>query len=94
MSHILIVEDEPALARALSITLRARGYDTTVANTGSAGLERAADSHPDLILLDLALHPAAADALVAEYEKLSQSMQDRADYLGLLARFVGFGLAV
>ena len=55
MSHILIVEDEPALARALSITLRARGYDTTVANTGSAGLERAADSHPDLILLDLGL---------------------------------------
>lgn len=55
MTHILVVEDEPALARALSITLNARGYQTTVAVSGSAGLERAADSHPDLILLDLGL---------------------------------------
>ena len=55
MTRILIIEDEPALARALAITLKARGYDTTVAVTGSAGLERAADGHPDLVLLDLGL---------------------------------------
>jgi two-component system KDP operon response regulator KdpE len=55
VSHILIVEDDPGLARALAITLNARGYRTTVAVTGSAGLARAADTHPDLILLDLGL---------------------------------------
>jgi two-component system, OmpR family, KDP operon response regulator KdpE len=55
MTRILIIEDEPALARALAITLHARGYDTDVAVTGAAGLDLAATSHPDLILLDLGL---------------------------------------
>lgn len=55
MTRILIIEDEPALARALAITLHARGYETEVAVTGTAGLDLAASSHPDLILLDLGL---------------------------------------
>lgn len=55
MTRILIIEDEPALARALAITLNARGYETVVAVTGAAGLDLAASSHPDLILLDLGL---------------------------------------
>ncbi|HYN55931.1 MAG TPA: response regulator [Motilibacterales bacterium] len=55
MTRILIIEDEPALARALAITLNARGYETDVAVTGAAGLDLAASSHPDLILLDLGL---------------------------------------
>jgi two-component system, OmpR family, KDP operon response regulator KdpE len=55
MTRILIIEDEPALARALAITLGARGYETDVAVTGAAGLDLVAASHPDLILLDLGL---------------------------------------
>ena len=55
MTRILIIEDEPALARALAITLHARGYETEVAVTGAAGLDLAASSRPDLILLDLGL---------------------------------------
>jgi two-component system KDP operon response regulator KdpE len=55
MTRILIIEDEPALARALAITLNARGYETDVAVTGAAGLDLVASSHPDLILLDLGL---------------------------------------
>jgi two-component system KDP operon response regulator KdpE len=55
MTRILIIEDEPALARALAITLHARGYETDVAVTGATGLDLAASSHPDLILLDLGL---------------------------------------
>jgi two-component system KDP operon response regulator KdpE len=55
MTRILIIEDEPALARALAITLSARGYETDVAVTGAAGLDLVAARHPDLILLDLGL---------------------------------------
>lgn len=55
MSQVLIIEDDPALARALAITLTARGYQASVAVTGAAGLERAVSGHPDLILLDLGL---------------------------------------
>ena len=55
MARVLIIEDEPALARALAITLRARHYGVEVANTGAAGLDGAAKRHPDLIILDLGL---------------------------------------
>jgi two-component system KDP operon response regulator KdpE len=53
--RILIVEDEPALARALQINLRARGYDVATAATGSEALSEAARQHPDAVLLDLGL---------------------------------------
>jgi two-component system, OmpR family, KDP operon response regulator KdpE len=33
-ASVLVVEDEPALARALSITLRARGYAVDAAPDG------------------------------------------------------------
>ena len=55
MTHILVIEDEPALARALAITLRAHGYQSSVAVTGTAGLELVGKAHPDLVLLDLGL---------------------------------------
>ena len=55
MTRILVIEDEPALARALAITLNARGYRTEVAMTGRAGLAQITSTHPDLILLDLGL---------------------------------------
>ena len=38
--RLLLIEDEPALARGLSDTLRAHGFDVTVANDGARGLAR------------------------------------------------------
>ncbi|MFS0700227.1 response regulator [Cellulomonas sp. 179-A 4D5 NHS] len=55
MTRVLVVEDEPALARALAVTLRAHHYDALVAHTGAAGLEAVASKHPDLVVLDLGL---------------------------------------
>jgi two-component system, OmpR family, KDP operon response regulator KdpE len=72
MTRILIIEDEPALARALAITLHARGYDTDVAVTGAAGLDLAASSHPDLILLDLGLPDLDGMAILAAVRGWSQ----------------------
>lgn len=53
--RVLIVEDEPALARALAVTLRAHRYETAVARTGAAALDAVASWHPDLVVLDLGL---------------------------------------
>lgn len=55
MSTVLVVEDEAALARALAINLRARGYEVAIASSGQAALAKAADSHPDVVVLDLGL---------------------------------------
>jgi two-component system KDP operon response regulator KdpE len=55
MSRVLVVDDDPALARALSINLRARGYEVDVAGTGTAALRLAARQPPDAVVLDLGL---------------------------------------
>jgi two-component system, OmpR family, KDP operon response regulator KdpE len=55
MSRVLVVDDEPQIRRALSINLRARGYDVEVAQDGERALELAARKHPDVVVLDLGL---------------------------------------
>jgi two-component system KDP operon response regulator KdpE len=52
---VLIVEDEPALLRALRINLRARGYDVRVASAGREALAEARQRPPDVVVLDLGL---------------------------------------
>jgi two-component system KDP operon response regulator KdpE len=53
--RVLVVDDEPQLLKALGINLRARGYDVDVAATGEEALVKAADNHPDCVILDLGL---------------------------------------
>jgi two-component system, OmpR family, KDP operon response regulator KdpE len=53
--RVLIVEDEPALLRALQINLRARGYEVTTSSAGQDALVEAARQPPDAVLLDLGL---------------------------------------
>jgi len=54
-TRVLIVEDEPALVRALRIDLRARGYEVLTAASGRDALDQAARRPPDAVLLDLGL---------------------------------------
>jgi two-component system KDP operon response regulator KdpE len=53
--RVLIVEDEPALLRALQINLRARGYEVTTSTTGKDAQVEAARHPPHAVLLDLGL---------------------------------------
>ncbi|WGL51561.1 response regulator transcription factor [Nocardioides sp. BP30] len=55
MSKVLVIDDEPALARALAVNLRAAGWEVEVAHDGRSGLTAAAGFHPDVVLLDLGL---------------------------------------
>ncbi|HTY13497.1 MAG TPA: response regulator [Candidatus Omnitrophota bacterium] len=52
---ILIVDDEEDIVTALSIRLKAMGYDVITAYDGMAGLSKARDEAPNLILLDIML---------------------------------------
>ena len=52
---VLVVEDERSMARALSASLQARGYDVHVARTGQEGLDMSASDDPAVIILDLGL---------------------------------------
>jgi two-component system KDP operon response regulator KdpE len=55
VSRVLVVDDDPQLARALRITLRAAGYEVIMAPDGRTALREAAAQHPDLVVLDLGL---------------------------------------
>ena len=53
--RILIADDDPQLVRALRITLGAHGYDVVTAVDGAAAIAAAAQSRPDLVMLDLGM---------------------------------------
>jgi two-component system KDP operon response regulator KdpE len=54
-SRVLVVEDEPALLRALRINLLARGYEVATASAGRQALAEARQRPPDVVVLDLGL---------------------------------------
>ncbi len=53
--HILIIEDDPTMSRALRDNVEFAGYAATTASDGEEGLKLALDRQPDLILLDIML---------------------------------------
>lgn len=53
--HILIIEDDTAVAHSLQDGLQQAGYTTTWHSNGTAGIAFARDHHPHLIILDVRL---------------------------------------
>jgi len=52
---ILVVEDEPNNMILMKIILKKHGHEPIEAFTGAQGLEKASDSNPDIVLMDLRL---------------------------------------
>lgn len=52
-TRVLVVEDDPSVRGLLHTLLTAEGYDVSTASDGLAGLVKAAQTLPNLILLDL-----------------------------------------
>ena len=53
--HILVIDDEPQILRAIRTILTEKQFRVTTASRGEEGLALAATSEPDLIILDLGL---------------------------------------
>ena len=62
MAKILLVEDEPDNRDLIGMALEMDGHEMFHAGTGEEGLERAHESRPNLILMDLSL-PGGMDGL-------------------------------
>ena len=56
--RILLVEDDPAMARVVSDNLALEGFEIRHATNGKDALEASGDFHPDLVLLDVMLPDA------------------------------------
>jgi two-component system, OmpR family, KDP operon response regulator KdpE len=54
-ARVLVVDDEPAMLRALRINLRVRKYDVATAASGEEALAEAGRRPPDAVILDLGL---------------------------------------
>ena len=52
---VVVIDDEPAICRALRINLSARDFTVAVAHDGATGLATVAQTRPDVIILDLGL---------------------------------------
>lgn len=55
MAKILIIEDEKVLLKALVTKFTAEGFDVITAKDGKAGLDKAIDEKPDIMLVDIIL---------------------------------------
>lgn len=55
MNHVLVVEDEDLLVRALKDNLESEGYSVAVATDGEMAFDELKKKTPSLILLDLLL---------------------------------------
>ncbi len=55
MTRVLVVDDEPAIGRALSVNLSERGFVVEVATSGEQALEATDRERPDVVVLDLGL---------------------------------------
>jgi two-component system KDP operon response regulator KdpE len=71
--RVLIVEDEPALLRALRINLRARGYAVATASAGREALAEARRRPPDAVLLDLGLPDLDGGEVIRELRAWSRA---------------------
>ena len=74
MSSVLIVDDEPNIRRMVGALLTSEGYEVRDAAEGAVGLQRIAESCPDVVLLDLMI-PGELDGL-ATLARLRESVPD------------------
>lgn len=53
MPRVLIIEDDPLIARIVEIKLENRGYQVMLASDGQEGLDAVRQHKPDVVLLDV-----------------------------------------
>jgi len=70
MPSVLIIDDEPNIRRMVGALLEAEGFEVRDAADGPAGIARALEWEPDLVLLDLMM-PGALDGM-ATLEQLRE----------------------
>ena len=66
---ILVVDDEPIVARALSRAFVAKGHEVTVAHSGEEGLEKWIENSPDAVMLDVVMPGLTGPQVIEEYKK-------------------------
>ena len=61
--RVLVVDDEPAICRALSIALQRSGYEVLFAESGDAALALLRKEHVDMLVIDLRIPDTRGDVV-------------------------------
>jgi two-component system, OmpR family, KDP operon response regulator KdpE len=70
--HILVIDDEPQIQRALKTILSARHFRVSLAGCGEDGLALAAAQPPDVIILDMSLPDMDGTQVCAQLREWTQ----------------------
>ena len=66
MAQILVVDDDPAILRLLSVLLTSEGMNVRTADNGERALEILRETEPDLVVLDLQMPVMTGDRVFSE----------------------------
>ena len=61
--RVLVVDDEPAICKALTIALQRAGYEPLSAQSGDSALALLANEHVDVLLIDLRIPDTRGDVV-------------------------------
>jgi DNA-binding response OmpR family regulator len=64
--HVLLIEDDPAIAEMYRVQLEYDGHRVTIAATGELGYASMVSSRPDIVLLDLLLPDRSGLEIMAD----------------------------
>ena len=67
--HVLLIEDDPAIAEMYRVQLEYDGHRVTVATTGDIGYTSLVASRPDIVLLDLLLPDRSGLEIMADIKE-------------------------
>ena len=71
LTHVLLVDDEPAICKALALALTRAGFRCSTALSGDTGLSIIRAEHVDVLVLDLRIPDMRGDA----FFELAAAMQ-------------------
>lgn len=71
MTHVLLVDDEPAICKALSIALTRAGFRASTALSGDTAMSIVRAEHVDILVVDLRIPDMRGDA----FFELASAMQ-------------------
>jgi len=67
--HVLLIEDDPAIAEMYRVQLEYDGFRVTVATTGEIGYAIVVNAEPDIVLLDLLLPDRSGLEIMADVKE-------------------------
>ncbi len=74
MGRVLVVDDDPALLRLISVSLESEGFEVVVAQDGARGLEEIDGNAIDVVVLDLQMPRMDGRAMYRELRSRGHSL--------------------